>query len=73
MGRNADEITIKTLVTGANFAILELADLFGPKGTAFRILMEALERGLGGLWIGGHASMPLSLFLLGLLPAVLQD
>lgn len=57
MGQNADEITIKTFVTGANFAILELADLFGPKGTAFRILMEAIERGLGGLWIGGHASV----------------
>lgn len=57
MGQNIDEITVKTFVTGVNFAILDLADLFGPKGTAFRILTEAMERGLGGLWVGGHASV----------------
>jgi hypothetical protein len=57
VGQNTGEITVKTFVTDANFAILDLADLFGPKGVAFRILMEAAERGLGGLWVGGHASV----------------
>ena len=55
MSQNADEITVKTFMTDANYSILGLADLFGPKGTAFRVLMEAIERGLGGLWVGGHA------------------
>jgi hypothetical protein len=57
MGQNSGEITVKTFVTDANFAILDLADFFGPKGTAVRILIEAMERGLGGLWVGGHASV----------------
>ena len=57
MGQNIGDVTVKTFVTSANYAILGLADLFGPKGVAARILAEAAQRGLGGLWIGGHASV----------------
>lgn len=56
MGLTTDDIFVKTFVTDANFPFLGLADLFGPHGTAFRILAEAVQRGLGGLWVDGHAS-----------------
>jgi len=57
MRQNIDEVYVKSFITGANIAILGLADLFGPHGTAVKILAEALQRGLGGLWVVGHASV----------------
>src|ERR1700743_3148889 len=57
MGENVGEITIKTFITDINYEILDLADVFGPYGTAVKILIEAIQRGLGGIWVGGHASV----------------
>jgi hypothetical protein len=57
MGHEIDDIYVKVFVTGANIRFLGLADLFGSHGTAVRILAEALQRGFGGLWLDGHASV----------------
>jgi hypothetical protein len=56
-GQNIDEVYVKSFITGANIMLLDLLDIFGPHGTAVKILAEAVQRGFGGLWVVGHASV----------------